>query len=165
MEATQTPKRTYYQSNELNLSDIAPNKGMKYSPNLYKFLVKNNSMARFSQLFVARDGTQWLGFLDDQGSFIGQRLMQILCNGAKVQTFCFIRDEGRVLQPNFWAEYVRDGRCAIDRSHENVFLGDSSRWTTQGETRSCLWCGNAQQTLRKWTEAVVRSEWKTNPPA
>jgi hypothetical protein len=152
----------YTPANGLDLGLIAPNCGFKYSPNLHRFLKKHASLARMARLFIDSTGVRYLGFIDDTDSLIGARLNQVLSMGTKTPVFCYSTLGVLTEHESFWAEYVADGRCALDREHTTPFVGDQTRWRTAGEHRSCLWCGKMTQTLRRWTETKVveRESWE-----
>lgn len=158
-----TTATSLYVPNGLNLADIAPARGAKYSPNLHAFLSSRSgrSIARFGRVYADKTGSLWLGFFDDTASFIGAKLSQVLCYGAKADSFsyCGMRELREV--EGFWTAYVQDGRCAIDREHKTYFLGDDTRWQTHGQERSCLWCGKHSQVLKRWTETVQveKEQW------
>jgi hypothetical protein len=105
-----------------------------------------------------------LDLLEGLLDLIGARLMNVLCYGTKAESCCWVNLRGLVEVADFWPRYVRDGRCAIDPEHKGHFVGDDTRWTKDGDTRECLWCGKAQQVLVRWTEAAERQEWRTLQP-
>lgn len=147
-------------SNGLDVAAVHPSRGSKYSPNLHKWLTARGRRHRAwtSRVYRDADGALWIGTLD-LGDLFGSRLMEVLCSGTKAQSCCWVGLVGLVEVSDFWLCYVRDGRCAIDAAHQQYFIGDESRWAVIGDTRSCLWCGKAQQVLSRWTDAVQRSEW------
>jgi hypothetical protein len=104
--------------------------------------------------------TQLLGnTIEDGDCLIGCRMMGVLCNGAREATANYIRERNLVEQPDFWQDYVRDGRCAIDTEHEEHFIDDTDRWVTTGDVRACQWCGHHVQVKLSWSETVRKSEW------
>lgn len=149
------------------LSAIRSIQGDKYSPNLYRWIVAKSpkTVEVMIRVFVATDGSKWIGYLDD-GWFVGSRLLGVLCNGGKEQSFAYrARDIERncgalVEVENFWTEYIADGRCAIDREHAMHFIGEETRWVYGEGTRSCLWCCKAKQSLHKWAETIQREAWR-----
>jgi hypothetical protein len=138
-----------------------PRNGAKYSPNLHAWLTLRSKKhrAETSRVFADKDGTLWIGFLDD-GYLIGSRLMSVLCEGKKAESFAFGYLGKLDEVPDFWARYTAVGRCAIDPAHKMYFVGDDTRWRTAGDKRECLWCGNHAQKLRRWVEPVERSAWE-----
>lgn len=46
-----------------------------------------------------------------------------------------------------------------DGAHDTHYINDDSRWTHHDEKRSCNWCRNCTQTLKRWTETVQREAW------
>jgi hypothetical protein len=130
--------------NGLDVRAVDPCKGAKYSPNLHRWLTapRYGSRVWTSRVYRDEEGELWIGFLDI-GDLIGTKLMRVLCFGAKAETFCWMNLKGLVEVPDFWPRYVRDGRCAIDTAHQMNFIGDDTRWTSNGGTRACLWCGKS----------------------
>jgi hypothetical protein len=148
--------------NGLDVAAIHPRNGAKYSPNLHRWLTMRNRKHRAWTSRVYRDssGMLFVGMLD-LGDLIGARLMNVLCYGSKAESLCFVGLRGLEEVADFWPRYVRDGRCAIDTEHARWFVGDDTRWTQDGDTRACLWCGNARQVLVRWTESTKREAWRT----
>lgn len=146
--------------NDLDLTEIHPSNGGKYSPNLHKFLSsRNHRIARtYAHVYRDKDGVLWLGYLDE-GFLMGARLMQVLCNGSKTPTFAFGNLGPLVEVEGFWPRYVEQGRCAIDTEHQMYFVGDDTRWAGDEEQRTCLWCGCSHQHRERWIEPVQRDRW------
>jgi hypothetical protein len=134
----------------------------KYSPNLYKFMCaqrrRSHWVAQLTRVFRDETGTLWIGRLDD-GYLIGANLITVLCAGSKADTWAFGYLKGLTELRDFWPRYTRDGRCAIDPGHRMHFLNDESRWATDGDHRSCRWCGNAEQQLHRSTKVVKTEHW------
>ena len=145
----------------LNVAAIHPRNGAKYSPNLYAWLTLRTKKhrAETSRVFADKKGTLYVGFQDD-GYLIGSRLIAVLCNGKKEQSWAFGYLGDLTEVPDFWMRYEAVGRCAIDPAHKMHFVGDDTRWRTNGEHRECLWCGAHAQKLRRWVEPVERSVWE-----
>jgi hypothetical protein len=145
----------------MGTKDIAPAKGGKYSPNLYKWLTQRDKKhrAETSKVFSAPDGGLWIGMLDDDIFLIGCRLMTVLCSGTKAKSMAYpLKQIGPLEEvPDFWARYLEVGRCAIDQEHTMFFVGDETRWLVDGEKRECMWCGKAKQ--RRETYQVPRTRW------
>lgn len=116
------------QVNRLDLAAIHPSRGAKYSPNLYWWLANRGRKHRAftSRVYHDDEGVMWIGRFD-LGDFIGARLYGVLCNGAQEGSACMVGLRGLVEAADFWARYVRDGRCAIDTKHEKHFVGDETR--------------------------------------
>ena len=150
------------EANILDVAAIHPNKGAKYSPNLHAWLTRQSKKhrAETSRVFATKDGTLYIGFLDD-GYLIGSKLIAVLCNGKKEDSWAFgnLGELAEVL--DFWARYMAVGRCEIDPEHKMHFVGDDTRWRTTGDHRECLWCRNHLQKLRRWVEPVERSAWES----
>lgn len=146
----------------LDLAAISPKNGPMFSPNLYAFLNKtrNHLHLQYGRIWRDAGGTLWLGY-QFEGEFFGARLMNVLCEGATTQTFCYANLGVLTEVEGFWNHYRAVGRCAIDPSHVKEFIGSDTRWTVVGDVRSCSWCKNATQRLRLHTETVVRETWET----
>ena len=145
----------------LALDSIHPKLGARFSPNLHAFLKnpRNQSLLRFGRVYTDAAGALWLGYPDDE-FFIGVRLLTVLCGGARSPASAYVRQVPALTEvEGFWNDYRRYGRCAVDPSHRMSFVGDDTRWTTNGEKRDCMWCGKASQRMRRWTETVERTEW------
>lgn len=144
----------------LDVQAVHPKNGAKYSPNLHKWMTAKHPghRARTSRVYSSPDRGLMIGRVDD-GYLIGTRLNDVLCNGSKARSWA-IGARGLVEVSDFWPRYLAEGRCAIDPEHAMYFIGDDTRWTQEGDTRACLWCGKARQVLARWTEAVERQEWR-----
>lgn len=147
--------------NGLDVAAIDPQRGSKYSPNLYQWLTSKRIQGRVWAIRVYREsnGTLWIGTLEDR-ELIGSKLNAVLCNGAR-QTTAAWQCIDAVEVPDFWARYTSVGRCAIDTDHSMGFMNDESRWLVTGDHRSCQWCGKANQTLKRYTEIIQREKWVT----
>ncbi|WP_247655481.1 hypothetical protein [Hydrogenophaga aromaticivorans] len=147
--------------NGLDLQSIHPRQGAKFSPNLYRWLTLHRRKHRVwtSRVYTDKQGVLWIGMLD-LGDLIGSRLYGVLCNGSQEESCCWVRTQGLVEVTDFWPRYMRDGRCAIDTGHEQFFLGDETRWKTDGEERECQWCGHSQVMSRR-TETIEHKVWVT----
>ena len=147
--------------NGLDLTAINPRNGPQFSPNLYRFLKKRGSTwAKTCRVFRDTDNILWIGSLDD-GWLHGAWLMGVLCYGLREQVGAHPPGSLGDLREitDFWADYMRIGRCAIDPKHKRSFIGDETRWAVHGYERSCLWCGNAHQKLETWVEEVQHERW------
>jgi hypothetical protein len=143
-------------------SRIASLQGDKYSPNLRKFMRSRRQRAYRTNLYRDTE-SNWLyiGQLFDDGWFHGAQLNRVLCVGSKAETWAYSPVQlSLTLIDDFWERYERIGRCAIDVAHDRYFIGDGSRWLTDGDTRSCLWCGAHTQRLRRWVQKVERERWE-----
>ncbi len=151
--------------NGLDVAAVHPRNGSRYSPNLFSWLTMRSRKhhAWTSRVYRDKDGTLWIGMLD-QGDLFGARLMNVLCNGSKAEGGCWINLRGLVEVADFWPRYMRDGRCAIDTEHAQYFIGDDTRWAVNGDTRTCLWCGEARQVFARWTDVVAHQEWRSSVP-
>ncbi|MBC3871524.1 hypothetical protein [Undibacterium oligocarboniphilum] len=140
----------------LQVSEIAPKKSASFSPNLHKYLKERGHFFKngglLEDVFIATPetkaaewfgaGTLVLGYMDDV-LFIGTRLMQALSQGDKAQRAAHPCGRGLERIVGFWDRYLEVGRCAIDPHHQEYFLAD--RFSMDGDTRTCLWCGAKHQ--------------------
>lgn len=138
--------------------------GEKYSPNLNKWLAKNQRH-RAPSVFRWQEGGFYIGWREDDDWFSGTRLRSVLCDGRKAQVYAHVPSWGTelILIPDFWERYAKIGRCAIDEDHTTAFIGDQTRWAVVEDTRECLWCGDCRQILHRWQETVDHQAWKPNP--
>lgn len=160
-----------------DIKQLSPKVHVKYSPNLYKWLLKrkrdlpefDRSTERILQnVYSDGNGKLWIGWMESDRSWLhGCSLMSILCYGVKANDFAYYMDSYEMknrfsgdlnLLPNFWQEYQDVGRCAIDRDHQ-LF---EERWKTYGDKRECLWCGKHSQRLVTLEEVVVKSRWEND---
>lgn len=58
----------------------------------------------------------------------------------------------------FWKEYVKLGRCLLDKGHDRWWMSEEDRFTYVNNTRRCNWCGQWQE---KKVNKVVKIERKT----
>lgn len=144
------------EKNGLDINQISPDKGTKYSPNLYRWLKKQPTAWAF-RVYRDQDNTLWIGVLDGR-ELIGSKLIGVLCNGAKEGTAAW-QNIHAVEVPNFWADYVSGGRCAIDSDHSVWFINDESRWRVDGNRRHCQWCGKASQRLVHQSKSANTTDW------
>jgi hypothetical protein len=149
--------------NVIDLAVINPRNGPQFSLNLFRFLRKRGvAWANICRVYRDTDNIMWIGSLDN-GWLHGARLMVVLCYGSGEQLFAYApgRIAGLTEVPNFWEEYMRIGRCAIDPEHRRSFMDDETRWAVSddGKHRSCLWCGNAHQKRETWVEQVQHERW------
>jgi hypothetical protein len=143
--------------------------GEKYSPNLHAWLVRESNQ-RLPPLTTALgpsplDGKRnWLmvGWRDEQGWFMGTAIRRILCDGLKTESYAYAPEQVSEGGEWFIAEYLRDGRCTLDRDHSTHFLNAKDRYHIEADYRTCNWCGE-RHSLRRWSETVDRSEWVSLP--
>lgn len=151
--------------NGLDVEQISPRNGAKFSPNLYAWMTAKGQASRVwaSRVYMDDTKTLWIGVLRNR-ELIGCRLVGVLCNGVHESTAAWQHIDA-VEVADFWANYTSTGRCAIDHDHDMHFMGDETRWITTGDARACAWCNKATQTLRRWTETVHHEEWTVHIPA
>jgi len=148
------------ENNGLDFSKINPNKHQKYSPNLFKYLKKNIVHKHLDEAWLDKDGYKWLGYINDEKEFFGAMLNRVLCLGVKESSGCYYlaQFEGLTKVQDFWSEYIRMGRCAIDKDHDTHFINSESRYIENETHRECTWCGQ-KQFKRRWEETINREEW------
>lgn len=151
----------YLSRTNLQLGQVHPSQGAKYSPNLFEYLNARAGKAslQLQRLFLDGQGTQWLGYFDDVGHFVGARLSQILSYGKKTQATCPINLGDMREVEGFWDAYRAQGRCAIDPEHKTSFLDDRWKLNAEGTERSCQWCQKASQRLVRQEVLVTRTGW------
>ena len=140
-----------------NLEHINPIKnGNKFSPNLYRWMKKHKNISLNFAVYQEKNVPQnlWVGYYFD-GDFIGNRLMDVLCNGTSSLIGSWSKMKGLKEDKYFWFLYLSYGRCYIDKDHQIDFVDDESRWKTCLDLRKCLWCGKHTQKLRMWKETKV----------
>src|SRR3546814_12484515 len=79
---------------------------------------KRRAMILYSQFYRDREHTLWLGFMDD-GYLTGTRLMTVLCQGAKAETFAYGTLGPLEAIEGFWEQYKQMGRCVVDPEHRS----------------------------------------------
>lgn len=151
------------------LHRINPRHGDKYSTNLHRWVeawVRHHRCTgmEYPEVFSLANWKNSASVLiigkvlPGAGLSIGAVLNTVLSYGEKAQTFG--QDRNRMTPVyGFWEEYIRDGCCAVDREHRQIWLKESTRWTTADNVRHCNWCGNHTQTLLTWTEEKHCHEW------
>lgn len=153
------------------LNAINPKNGDKYSPNIFKWVkraTKDNPLFYKEENLVAyrdKEGCVHIGFASadkrEKNWISGRQLEEVLGSGGYlVSRPPFAMNIAAMLMlANFWSEYIKRGRCAIDKDHVRRFIGDENRWHTKGNTRTCQWCGKAKQKLVKRKEVIIREDW------
>lgn len=134
----------------------------KFSPNLHAWVKRQTSegLPLVATKPNERMGSIYVGQLDSDGWLIGSQLMGVLSKGAKEKIWAFHPKPQRFeFDASFWQRYQLDGRCAIDPEHRLHFVGDETRWKTNGKIRECQWCGHHVQTKLEWSEIQHKSEW------
>lgn len=148
----------------LDLAAIHPDRGAKYSPNLFAWLTavragRLTPRARLSGIYIDSSGAQWIGYTRDQAGFVGQRVSSVLAegHGAGIGAWLHLGPMRPLL--GFWAKYIQVGRCALDEGHGSRLVYSEHRWARDGGTRHCRWCGLGTQVLTRWTEAQECQAW------
>lgn len=146
-----------------NAAELIALTGDRYSPNLRRWLKRNGSRSfgRTPKIYRDRDNILFIGEIDDERWFSGSRLWRVLCVGGRAEVYAYPgKAEELTLIEGFWERYAAIGRCAIDVEHGRYWIGDDTRWAVDGNTRTCLWCGDHTQHLRRWTETKARERWE-----
>lgn len=134
--------------NGLDTQSIRPDKGAKFSPNVYAWLMApgaNGFGARTvcADMYLDRSRSMWLGFWARPDHFEGQRLSQILSQGAAAGNSPKQPPGPMRHVPGFWDSYVTDGRCALDPHHISPLIASDFRWVKRRMGRQCCWCGRS----------------------
>ena len=151
----------------MNLNAIDPKKqGPKFSPNLFFWMRKNGKRLEEIKVYRGQNGRLYIGqWFHEDGFLHGSQLNAVLCQGSREDVWAFplVQLGGNLeIIPNFWTEYCRDGRCAIDREHAvHFYREDDTRWkySEDGKTRECQWCGKCVQRLEEYTYTEKRARW------
>lgn len=142
--------------------------GPRYSPNLNRWLAKQKrrgGLCSAPSVFRDTEMHRWIGVVDSDGWFCGTRLPRCLTVGARAEVYAHPPGSLALTEePDFWLHYNRIGRCHIDPQHNGWWATENERWLTEGDARSCVWCGEHKQHLRRWTEAVKRERWEPAIP-
>ena len=144
------------------LPQIDPRLGSKYSPNLHGWIRKNWKNSGLSLVVttpINGDGVRYIGVEHADGRISRRPLTNELCHRGASFIWAIPLKGLAVVDPDFWATYIRDGRCAIDPEHQIDFLDSEKRWKTEGDVRACQWCGSHVQVKLDWTETVHKSAW------
>jgi hypothetical protein len=157
------------------LAQLNPTRAPSYSRNLYRWLKefgRESTGTEQDLVYRVADGTQlakrygtgelMIGspFSDNPSDpdFFGARVSIVLSEGEKAERWCYpgvISD--LILVPDFWGNYMRVGRCAIDPAHELTFSG-LDRFDEHDNTRTCRWCG-VQQYKERIQRIVYDERW------
>lgn len=143
------------------VTDIHPRHGEKFSPNFHSWLRVHPHYTRVFRVKKIIDHSwNWtdadllVGMLDKDDSglqwFVGARLNEILTNGSAASAGAYAlgsRVEFNDVTKEFWPEYLRVGRCAVDPDHQENFRKAESRYSTESGIRTCSWCGMRHQVI------------------
>lgn len=143
-----------------------PNRGSKYSPNLYAWLTVSHAghrmpRAKLSCVYVDEAGLLWIGYESQDAGFVGQQLRDVMARG--IEAGILACRHGAPLRPlqGFWRIYAAKGRCAMDTAHSDPSCYGEHRWTRVGDTRQCQWCGGGKQLLTRWLECQPCEAWQS----
>ena len=128
-------------SNGVNLADINPKGGDKYSPNFWKYLKRNGIPAAIGRVYRDKAGVLWFGY-EDAPFMCVTRLMEILCQGVKAQSGAYSNLGNLAEVKDFCPRYLYVGRCAVDPDHQ-IHFREGKRFLAQ--TGECLWCGKQHE--------------------
>lgn len=155
----------------------AGSKSERHSENLMKWVCKYQDKPMFVAIATAGEigvGNKCLVFFEpeknlshllyvgwfnlDDGYLHGSPLNEILSNGAGAKTWPFPPMLQFVEVSGWWERYIQLGKCCIDPEHW-LYAG-RERWkvSSDGKSRSCLWCGTYEQCLH--TEMVPKRTWR-----
>lgn len=148
---------------------ILPSKKPSFSQNLHKFVkawAKRYHETWTPQIWRDEQGQLYIGIIDpgvaptSKSGFLGVRLPRVLCNGASVLSreggwYTNLGPANMTHVADFWDRYLQIGRCAIDTTHRQFFIGDEGRYIMTGKIRTCTWCG-AQHKLRIEKKVTTR---------
>lgn len=149
----------------------------KYSANLYRFLKKNEhwGISVFAPQWSMIDGSFkefdfddpncgeiYIGFRDDFGWLVGNRLSHITCGmRGYLESYCYAPGDGSFYKNMieitdwFYSEYKEKGRALWDVSGSMRMVGDEDRFTVIGNTKRCNWSG-------RWYHKEVVKRQKTD---
>lgn len=148
-----------------HLEEINPKNHEKYSENLYKWLKKNKNFLPGVNVYKnIKENKLYIGCFNEthDTNFWGAGLNAVLC---KMSNDLFRLHEilisDFVVIENFWEDYIKIGRCAIDVDHTMSFLNSDNRWkyTNDGNTKSCTWCNDCIKWRKLYSVTELRSRW------
>ena len=145
----------------MKLSELHPKKNPAYSPNLYRWMRKHGAITReWIEMYKSDDGRTYLGTLEADPvvkEFCGTVIGSILTEGGRAEDYCHMGLTAKNLTKveGFWEEYLRIGRCALDKDH---YIYGDERWDETGDTRVCKWCGRVEMRER-YTFTEQRERW------
>lgn len=159
-----------YKPNNVKKSD-------KYSASLYKFLKKHKDCgikAYAPQWWMLdgsfkpfdfddpKSGEIYIGFRDDLGWLVGNRLATILLGESEqLKLYSYAPGDGSFYKNMiditdwFYPAYEKEGRALWDRAGTMHMMGDEDRWTYVGNTRRCSWSG------RWYRKEITKSQTTT----
>lgn len=139
-----------------NVEDYNPKRNPAYSAAIYKWLRK--CRLPWVTAWRGNDGMVLVGWLDEDVFVIGASAKH-MAHGHKADPGAYsVNGFGLTRDDALWAEYGRIGVCAFIPAHRY----GPQPWTTDGDVRTCQWCGHTQR-LRRWEEVVTREEWEVVP--
>lgn len=163
------------------LKAIDPKRDPKYSASLHKFLKKNpecchvydgNAESCPDVMYdKARRRCFFIGYMDEKcfvGDYHAADMATVICRGGRTLVNVYVQTTDKS-EPwpeieNFWDEYVRIGKCAVDPQH--IVYTEDARYelSADGESRKCRWCG---KTFVKKETVVTRivTSWVEAPTA
>jgi hypothetical protein len=140
------------------LDKINPRIHTKYSQNLYRWLKEFENKNLDIKVFKTKENDLLIGEMIDKNWLHGTLITQVLCIGKTTQRYASNQQNITEIK-NFWTQYLKIGRCAIDTEHTTAFNGEEHRWETKETRRYCVWCNNHTQTLKTKVVRTVTKVW------
>ncbi len=84
----------------------------KYSQNLYRWLTYGKNKL-YTNIFKETKGVYHIGLRDDNGIWMGARLMEVACKGAKAKPYSLstsITKKWSDVTVKFWKRYIEMGK-------------------------------------------------------
>lgn len=152
-----------------DLSEVKPavaGRSDKYSWNLYRWLRKQSKDRWWPHIGVYRPPATEpcrrliVGYRppSEGGWIYGSYMNSVLCSGTKEiyafapPTLLATYDD---ITAEFWADYLRIGRCIFDPNHTWGMIGDEARFSSLSPSkRRCNWCG---ATMHRHTRREVKT--------
>ena len=134
----------------MNIKKCNPKLSNKYSVNFHRWLTKNEKEKSIFSLgsplayrpFRDEHDEIWMGFIDDNNSFVGVKVRNIMLFGAKRQCGSFLGLGSKMKPyPDFFSEYEKIGRCLFDKDHRDFMENNEGRFDEKDGFKKCGWCG------------------------
>ena len=95
---------------------INPKNDGKFSPNLYRFLTYRKR--HLTNVFQDTEtGSYYIGLRDENGIWIGAKLMSVFCFGGRAETFSYctsVTIKWKEVTEWFWTKYFEVGKKIYD---------------------------------------------------
>lgn len=143
----------------------------KYSRNLYNFLCRKTHYVNVLYtprsflsgnvvpLNPAAPDPSHILIGHQDGRWVHAARLNNIISGATTRTHAYTFGSKHFaidISEDFWPRYREQGFCCLDPNHNFYCIG---RHTTEGETRTCNWCG-AKQKLTTTREVIVHANWE-----